>query len=277
MKLKILLSIVAVVAVTFAVVQTSRIQGQTSRIQGLRERAAAAEQKRLDLLMEMLSSFKGDVMDVVGVNPEAAYRKAADAYQARDLIALRTALYSLPAFPDTKMPLRLAFDDSFLRTERLQDFTDAGVFERFAWVNTEVSMYYGRLYLRGRDFEILTCIEEFSFLRFRKYKEKFHAEGKKDLEQVAQRFMDLWIAHIESPEGFTRIGLRGLVRQRTELAEAVRPGGGVSQKAVIEFGRGMARGLVRCGYTPKWLDVDFPPLPEEKESKGAEASNNTGH
>ena len=269
MKTKILLSVVAAVAVVFAVVQTSRISG-------LKERTAAAEQKRLDLLMELLWSSKGEAIEVVGVNPEAAYRKAADAYQARDLIALRTALYSLPAFPDNKTPLRLAFDDSFLFTERLQDFTDAGVFERFAWANTEVAMYYGRMYLRGRKFEILTSIEEFSFLRFRKYKEKFHAEGKKDIEQVAQRFMDLWIAHIESPEGFTRIGLRALARQATELSEAMRPGSGLPQKSVIEFARGMTKGLIRCGYTPKWLDKDFQPLPEEKESIGAEASNNAG-
>ena len=269
MKMKILLSVVAAAAVTLTVVQTSQISG-------LKERVAAAEQNRLDLLMGMLWSSKAEAIEVVGVDPESAYRRAAEAYQARDLVALRTALYSLPAFPDTKMPLRLAFDDSFLRTERLQDFTDAGVFERFAWVNTEVSMYYGRLYLRGRKFEILTCIEEFSFLRFRKYKEKFHAEGKKDLEQVAQRFMDLWIAHIESPEGFTRIGLRALVRKGTELSEAMRPGSGLPKKSVIDFGRGMTRGLIRCGYTPKWLDKDFPPLLEEKGTKGTEASNNAG-
>ena len=137
-------------------------------------------------------------------------------------------------------------------------------------------MFFGRSCFRGKEFEIPICIEYLTFLRFRKYKEKFHAEGKKDLEQVAQRFMDLWIAHIESPEGFTRIGLRGLIRQRTELDEAVRPGSGVSHEDVIEFGRGVTMGLVRCGYTPKWLDKDFPPLPEEKESKGAEASDNAG-
>ena len=260
MKLKILLSIVAVAAVTLAVVQTSRISG-------FRERAAAAEQKRLDLLMEMLCRGRGDVVDVIGVNPELSYRRVLDAYHARDLNALRTALYELPAFPDVRMPLAFAFDDAFLRAERLLDFEDVGEFERFAWVNTEVSMYYGRLYLRGRNFEILTCIEELTFLRFRKYKEKFLAEGKKDLEQVAQRFMDLWIAHIESPEGFTRIGLRGLIRQRTELDEAVRPGSGVSHEDVIEFGRGMTMGLVRCGYTPKWLDKEFPLSANEAHEK----------
>ncbi len=85
---------------------------------------------------------------------------------------------------------------------------------------------------------------------------------------MALRFMDLWAAHIESPEGFTRIGLRGLVRQRTELDEAVRPGSGVSQNAVIEFCRGMSMGLVRCGYMPKWLDEEFPPLSEGATKAG---------
>ena len=67
MKLKILLTVVAVAAATFAVVQTSRISG-------LRERVAAAEQKRLNFVMEMLCPGKGETIEVVGVNPESAYR-----------------------------------------------------------------------------------------------------------------------------------------------------------------------------------------------------------
>ena len=270
MKMKMLFTVVAVAAATFAVVQTSRISG-------LRERVAAAEQKRLDLLMEMLCPGKGEASEVVGVNPETAYRKAADAYQARDLIALRTALPLCNNCPiEIEKILLSPFNRSFLRTDTLQEFTRVEDFECFAWANIEVAMFFGRSCFREKSFEIPISIEYLTFLRFRKYKEKFHAEGKNDLEQKAQRFVDLWIAHIESPESFTRIGLRALIRQRTELDEAVRPGSGVSQKAVIEFGRGMARGLVRCGYTPKWLDKDFPPLPEEKERKGADASTNAG-
>ena len=260
MKMKILLSAIAAAAVTFAVVQSSRISS-------LKERAASAENKRISLLMEMLCHGHGEAMEVVGVNQEASYRKAAEAYQTRDLISLRTALYELPAFPDIKMPLGFAFDETFLRTEQLQDFSCVDDFERFALVNTEVSMYYGRLHLRGREFEVLTCIEELAFLRFRKYMEKFHAEGKTDLEQMARHFMDLWIAHIESPDGFTRLGVRGMIRQQTELVDAARPGCGMSRKGAISLGRGMTRGLISCGYTPKWLDVDFPLLPEDKEAK----------
>ena len=253
--MKILLSVVAVVAVTFAVVRTSQISG-------LKERAAAAEHKRLNFVMEMLCPGKGEAIEVVDVNPESAYRKAADAYQNRDLIALRTALCSLPAFPDVRMPLGFAFDNAFLRTERLLEFSRVDDFERFAWVNTEVSMYYGRLHMREKHFEFPISIEYLTFLRFRKYKEKFHAEGKKDLEQAAQRFIDLWVAHIESPEGFTRIGVRGMIKQQTELVDAARPGCGMSKKGAVSLGRAMSMGLVRCGYTPKWLDKDFP-LPEK--------------
>ena len=123
-------------------------------------------------------------------------------------------------------------------------------------------MYYGRLHMREKLFEFPISMEYLTFLRFRKYKEKFHSEGKKDLEQVAQRFMDLWIAHIESPEGFTRIGVRGMIKQQTELVDAARPGCGMSKKGAVSLCRAMSMGLVRCGYTPKWLDKDFP-LPEK--------------
>ena len=270
MKLKILMVVVALATATFAVVQTSRISG-------LKERVAAAEKKRLDLLMEMFWSGKSETIEVVGVNPEFAYRKAADAYQARDLIALRTALPLCNNCPiEIEKILLSPFNRSFLRTDTLQEFARVEDFECFAWANIEVAMFFGRSCFRVKSFEIPICFEYLTFLRFRKYREKFHAEGKKDLEQMAQRFMDLWIAHIESPEGFTRIGVRALIRQRTELDEALRPGSGVSQKAVIEFGRGMTRGLIRCGYTPKWLDKDFPALLEDGTTKGGDASTNAG-
>ena len=265
MKMKILLSIVAVAASTFAVFQTSRISG-------LKERVAEAERKRLDFVKEML--WSGEKIEVVGVSPESAYRKAAEAYQSRDLVALRTSLYSLPAYPDVKMPLRFAFDDSFLRAKRLLDFNNVDEFECFAWANTDVAMFYGRLYERSRKFEMLTCIEELSFLRFKSYREKFHAEGRKDLEQTAKRFMDLWVAHIESPEGFTRIGIRGMIKQQTELVDAARPGCGMSQEGAISLGRAMSIGLVRCGYTPKWLDEEFPAVPVSRHG-GTSAMSET--
>lgn len=260
MKIKILLIVITAVAVMFAVVQTLRISG-------LKERAAALERKRLDLLMEMLCPGKDETIEVIGVNPESAYRRAADAYRAHDLIALRTALSLCNNCPiEIEKILLSPFNSGFLRTNELQEFSRVEDFECFAWANVAVAKFFGRSCFRGKEFEIPICIEYLTFLRFRKYKEKFHAEGKKGLEQMAQRFMDLWIAHIESPEGFTRIGLRGLVRQRTELDEAVRPGGGVSRRAVMEFGRGMAMGLVRCGYTPKWLDKEYPPQQPKDES-----------
>ena len=263
MKIKILLSIVAVVAVTLAVVQTSRISG-------LRERVSAAERKRLDFVMEMLCPGKGEKVEVIGVNLESAYRKAADAYQARDLIALRTALSFCNNCPiETERILLSPFNSSFLRTDSLQEFSRVEDFECFAWANIEVAMFFGRSCFREKSFEIPISIEYLTFLRFKKYKEKFLAEGKKDLEQVAQRFMDLWIAHIESPEGFTRIGVRGMLKQQTELVDAARPGCGMSQKGAISLGRVMSMGIVRCGYTPKWLDVDFPQLPEEPKRKDA--------
>ena len=254
MKIKILLIVITAVAVTFAVVQTSRISG-------LKERAAAFERKRLDLLMEMLCPGKDETIEVIGVNPESAYRRAADAYRAHDLIALRTALSLCNNCPiEIEKILLSPFNSGFLRTNELQEFSRVEDFECFAWANIEVAMFFGRSCFRGKEFEIPICIEYLTFLRFRKYKEKFHAEGKKDLEQVAQRFMDLWIAHIESPEGFTRIGVRGMIGQQTELVDAARPGCGMSQKGAISLGRAMSMGLVRNGYTPKWLDKEFPAL-----------------
>lgn len=261
MKMKILLSAVAVASVAFAVIQTSRISD-------LKERAATAEQKRLNFVKEMLCPSNGEVMEVVGVNQESSYQRAFAAYQSRDLITLRTALSLCNNSPIAIERILLApFNSSFLRTEQLMGFADVDEFERFAWANTEVSMFFGMMYIRGKEFEIAIGTEYLTFLRFRKYMEKFHAEGKADLEQMARRFVDLWIAHIESPDGFTRLGVRGMIRQQTELVDAARQGCGMSRKGAISLGRTMSMGLVRCGYTPKWLDKDFPLLEEKPAGK----------
>ena len=261
MKMKILLAVVAVSAVAFAIVQASWISD-------LKERVTVAEQMRLNFVKEMLCPINGEEMEVVGVNQEASYQSAVAAYQSCDLIALRTALSLCNNSPIVIERILLApFNRSFLRTDSLKDFSSVDEFARFAWANTEVSMFFGRMYIRGKEFEIAIGAEYLTFLRFRKYMEKFHAEGKTDLEQMARHFMDLWIAHIESPDGFTRLGVRGMIRQQTELVDAARPGCGMSRKGAISLGRGMTRGLISCGYTPKWLDVDFPLLPEDKEAK----------
>ena len=125
MKMKMLLSIVAVAAVTFAVVQTSRISG-------LKERAAVVEHKRLNFVMEMLCPGKAAAMEVVGVDQKSAYQRAANAYQDCDLLALRTALSLCNNCPiEIERILLSPFNNVFLRTQTLREFAQVEEFERF--------------------------------------------------------------------------------------------------------------------------------------------------
>ena len=191
------------------------------------------------------------------------YERMANAYLKRDRLELATAMASLPASKDLfrceisshiDVALSTAFNDTFLRTEELCDFADEGGFEAFAWVNLEVAMFYGRLRLKQKDFESLCFIEHLVYLRLKQYHDKFEREKETDLQNAARRFMDLWEAQIESPDGFTRQGIRGMYLMNSVYARACGHGPGLTRENALVMGRALANGLVKCGYRPKWLE-----------------------
>ena len=173
------------------------------------------------------------------------------------------AMASLPASKDflrceisshIDEALSTAFNDTFLRTEALRDFSDVESFETFAWVNLDVAMFYGRLRLKQKDFESLCFIENLVYLRLKQYHDKFEREERADLQNAARRFMDLWEAQIESSDGFTRQGIRGMYLMNSVYARASGHGPGLTRENALAMGRALANGLVKCGYRPKWLD-----------------------
>ena len=78
-----------------------------------------------------------------------------------------------------------------------------------------------------------------------------------------KRFVDIEnmekaIEQIESANGLTRQAARYAVKQNTVLAEAISPARGSSHEKAIRCARASAIGLIKSGYTPKWLDEEFP-------------------
>ena len=229
-------------------------------------------QRRADALQEMrdlrIRAILGPRMqERPALDGDAAlrngYERMAKAYLKRDRLELSMAMASLPASKDflrceisshIDEALSTAFNDTFLRTEELFDFADEGSFAAFAWVNLDVAMFYGRLRLKQKDFESLCFIENLVYLRLKQYHDKFEREERADLQNAARRFMDLWEAQIESPDGFTRQGIRGMYLMNSVYARACGHGPGFTRENALVMGRALANGLVKCGYRPKWLD-----------------------
>lgn len=154
--------------------------------------------------------------------------------------------------------LEKVFNDSFLwRGSRLLEFDSISALEVYLRINFELMIHYGNLNIRNGNLETLPPKEYLALKTLNDYKKKFRNEGKPEYERLVDVYMKSLIEHIESPDGFTRICAHYMVRMNTELANAMKPGKGVNRESAMKIGRAAAQGLVRNGYTPKWLDVDF--------------------
>lgn len=159
--------------------------------------------------------------------------------------------------------LEKVFNDSFLwRGDRLLEFEGMTALEVYLHVNFELLIHYGNLNIRNGRLETLPAKEYLALKTLNDYKNKFQKEGKTGCERLVDFYKKSLIEHIESPDGFTRIGANYMVRQNTDLANALKPGKGLSHESAMKIGRAVVQGLVRNGYTPKWLDKEFP-LPEK--------------
>ena len=96
-----------------------------------------------------------------------------------------------------------------------------------------------------------------------KYRAFYRKLARVDMEKAVTRYLDEWIVHIESENGYTRraawmqvsLQYRNIVEGRWSCEELFR------------WARRKAFGLNNCGYTPKWLDEEFPLLPEDSAEK----------
>ena len=155
-------------------------------------------------------------------------------------------------FMDLHWGLHHFFMEYFIHGTRRRKFDTSADFERFLAAHVKMAIFLGECYCRRNDYYdgSQMLIEANTFDVLKTCIGRFHKEGRRELEEIAQKSLDMWIAHIESEQGFNRryahwgyehdmalIGVRGMTRERA-----------------ISGVRGSAELLIRYGYTPKWLD-----------------------
>ena len=92
-------------------------------------------------------------------------------------------------------------------------------------------------------------------MQLHEYRDKFEREGKSEFLPVAERLIAEWVEQIESERGFTREYARSQKNGLWRLVER----GEVTEEVLMENVRIYPLLLQeRCGYTPKWLDAEFP-------------------
>lgn len=211
-----------------------------------------------------------------------AYMAIAQAYTNGSLSALRERMSAVPSVitnvaysvcVEVQRPLRALFDDSFSFVRKVtvdrkvislesnaRDFSDANEFDDFVQRNIEMVKFLGETELqRGATSGYLVYLDKQVLKNLGKYREKFRSEGKGELAARADEHYRQWCEQIESMNGFAR----SYARFQVELQMS----GGKTRERAVAIVRRQIGGIDRYGYTPKWLDEEFPLSEERTEDK----------
>ena len=129
------------------------------------------------------------------------------------------------------------------------------------WATIEL---LGGTLLARRDFDGSLMFLETWYLQMltdsRKY---YEARGAVDCLNIVNQMHARCLSHIESENGFTRMWLRREMENELWLVRR----GLRSSEDVPTRARTCVRLMIDVGYTPKWLDEEFPLLPEGSAKK----------
>ena len=196
-----------------------------------------------------------------------AFARMAEVYERDDGETMLAVMEDIPDvvtnMPDQALalaikPIQSALDRRFIHAESLFEFSSGLDFERFGRANMEIVRYFGNLYLRrGGDCELLFVYDSQTLKQLMRYKDMFHAKDMLDCERAADMLIAEWVEQIESKDGFTR----RYMWFQVDLQWPRYHEGKMTIDELSKLVKSYADGLIRLGYTPKWLS-EFDDLTE---------------
>ena len=182
-------------------------------------------------------------------------------------VAVNTADESVMKEVNGRLAAMLKKD--FGARNKVLDFDDEKAFDEYCKLNLAVVRFLGRVAAkRGICTSDEAIWELVALEKLKLYRDKFEKDGRVEFRDVADWHINHWIAQIESKDGLTRAAAWFQVSlQYGRIYD-----GGISCEDLLGIGRREAAGLVRIGYTPKWLDemhidkIDFRVRPEDSKS-----------
>ena len=131
-------------------------------------------------------------------------------------------------------------------------FDSLADFENFVALHTKMALFLGNYSCKRNDYGFVQTawLEYGTFEVLKRYVDRFHDEGKDDFEAIAQKYLDKWIAHIESDSGFIR---RHAHFSMDMSRIAVQVGWISLPHARLGAFTGVVP-LAKQGYMPKWVD-----------------------
>lgn len=159
-----------------------------------------------------------------------------------------------------KLPISRLWFRECCANDRLMDFATLGEFEHYMEMRLALTKIYGNFIVDSGVTAVddLRTIDCTVLKQLQGYRDKFKREGRSEFLPTADRLLAEWIEQIESERGFTREYARSQKNGLWSLVER----GEVTEEVLMANVRICAMPLQeRCGYTPKWLDEEFPAVP----------------
>ena len=156
--------------------------------------------------------------------------------------------------------LERIFYESAFSSNRIEGFRSAEVFDAYLEYYSDVAVMLGQSRLRTYDYGYeASSVEALVFHKLKQYCEHYRKVNEPCYERVAEKHLERWLDFIESNEGISQCAARRLFVYEKERVEKL---GDTRYENALRAVRSLAQGLVHCGYTPRWLDEEFP-LPTE--------------
>ena len=196
-----------------------------------------------------------------------AFNEIVASYRKGDVSAMRARIMEMPdvvsnmtekAFVGPAFTAVHAMEEGFTMSRELKEFATPIDFMQYCRINIDFALFVGNVFLMREDYESPMSQLDFRVLQvLLRYKDDFHAKGRMDMELAVDSFISEWETQIESENGFTR----QYMWYQVDLQWACYNDGEWTLAQLSEWAKRYAKGLVRLGYTPKWLS-EFDDLSE---------------
>jgi len=158
--------------------------------------------------------------------------------------------------PSLEQALVRVFEDSSFRTNGVYRFSSGEELDGFLQFHLEAAVFLGQLRLHSRGYGYEASQVEGLVLRSLKtYRDHYVKINRPDLREVVCRHLEHWLHLIESEDGVARLAARRLLAYELERVKII---GDITHEDAVRAARSHAQGLIQCGYTPRWLDAEFP-------------------
>ena len=149
--------------------------------------------------------------------------------------------------------------DEFWRGDSSMTFNSVNELDSYLCLNSALMRFVGDLDSKRHPLSGYSMVVETeTMIRLHEFRARFENVGQNDFVKCVNKYINDWIEHVESEDGY----IRRYAWFQVSLQYDHIKDRSWTYGQLFRWARFHASGIIRkCNYRPKWLDEDFP-LPE---------------